>query len=229
MAETRDELACPESVEGVESNCPFCDINQFKERLIAEIDGFFIIASLGQITNGGYVLLFPKKHVPCMGTLRREKASRMLSLANKVCRVLTREYGLKQSRESLYPVTLFEHGIVGQTVKHAHLHFLPTILDLTPRILSDFPESQIEQIEYVGHLQNLYRKKPQPYLNWMIGQEGNTKVRICWDPPAPPQYLRIIAAEALGRPERANWRTMDSKLDKRLWSETVRRLKPYFV
>lgn len=210
-------------------NCPFCDVNQFKEQLIAEVDGFYIIATLGQITDGGYVLLFPVEHTCCMGALSREQASRMLELATKVCRVLTQEYGLKQSRDSLYPVTLFEHGIVGQTIKHAHLHFLPTVLDLTPRIRSDFPESQIEQIQYVGHLQSLYRRKLQPYLNWMTGQEGNTEVRVCWDPPAPPQYLRIITAEALGRPERANWRTMDAELDRQLWSETARCLKPYFL
>lgn len=209
-------------------NCPFCDRRQFEERLIAEVDGFYIIATLGQITDGGYVLVFPIEHIICMGALSREQASKVNELASKVCRVLTQEYELKQSRDSLYPVTLFEHGIVGQTVKHAHLHFLPTVLDLTPRIQSDFPESQIIQLEYVRHLQKLYQERLQPYLNWMTGQEGNTKVRVCWDPPAPAQYLRIITAEAFGRPERANWRTMDPELDKRLWSETVRRLKPYF-
>jgi hypothetical protein len=41
-------------------------------------------------------------------------------------------------------------------------------------------------------------------------------------------YLRIVAAEALGKPERANWRTMDAALDKKLYLETVSRLKPYF-
>lgn len=220
MADTRGEL--------VESNCPFCDIKQFEERLIAKIDGFYIIATFGQITDGGYVLLFPVEHILCMGVLAREQVSRMLVLANKICRVLTQEYGLKQSRESLYPITLFEHGIVGQTVKHAHLHFLPTALDLTPKIQRDFPNFVIEPIEYVGHLQSLYQEKPQPYLNWMTGQEGNTGVRVLWNPPAPPQYLRIVAAQALGRPERANWRTMDPELDKRLWSDTVRRLRLYF-
>jgi len=44
-------------------NCPFCDKKQFEERLIAEVDGFYLIATLGQITDGGYVLLVPKEHV----------------------------------------------------------------------------------------------------------------------------------------------------------------------
>ena len=52
---------------------------------------------------------------------------------------------------------------------------------------------------------------------------------VCWNPPAPPQYLRLIVAELLGHPERGNWRNMDPELDKQLGQETVDRLKLYFV
>ena len=66
------------------------------------------------------------------------------------------------------------------------------------------------------------RKK---YLLWST-PEGMIKVAI--DPPALLQYLRIVAAELIGRPERGDWRNMDQELDKQLWQETVNRLKPYF-
>jgi len=210
------------------SNCPFCDHSQFEERLIAKTEGFYIIATLGQITDGGYVLLFPVEHTLCMGALSREQTSTMLGLTKRICHALTQEYKLQQVRESLYPVTMFEHGIVGQTIKHAHLHFLPTILNLTPKIQGDFPESRVEQLEYAVHLQELYGTKPEPYLHWESGKENDSKSRVCWNPQAPAQYLRIITAQALNRPERANWRTMDAELDKKLWTETVQRLRPYF-
>lgn len=209
-------------------NCPFCDRRQFEERLIAEVDGFYIIATLGQITDGGYVLLVPKKHISCAGAFSEEQVERASRVITKIGFALTSEYAVDLSHGCLMPITLFEHGIVGQTVKHAHFHFLPTVLDLTSRIKKDFPESIVQQLEYLGQLQVLYSVNPQPYLWWVAGKEDDAEVRVCWNPPAPPQYLRIITAEALGRPERANWRTMDSELDKRLWSETVRRLKPYF-
>ncbi len=218
--------------ERVESNCPFCNINQFDERLIAEVDGFYIIATLGQITDGGYVLLVPKDHITCMGALTKEQNLKASKISKEICQILTCEYNQAQALywSSVYPITLFEHGIVGQTVKHAHLHFIPTVLDLTLKIQMDFRPlgSRIEQLKYVGHLQNSYRDEPMPYLYWVTGKENDTTERVCWNPPAPAQYLRIITAEALGRPERANWRTMDPELDKRLWSDTVRRLKPYF-
>lgn len=209
-------------------NCPFCDRKQFEERLIAKTEGFYIIATLGQITDSGYVLLFPVEHTLCMGALSREQTSTMLGLAKKICSALTQKYKLEQARQSLYPITLFEHGIVGQTIKHAHLHLLPTILDLTQKIQDDFPESKIEELQYASHLQELYRKRPEPYLYWGSGEENNSKARVCWNPNAPAQYLRIITAQALNRPERANWRQMDAELDRKLWTETVKRLRPHF-
>ena len=221
MADTHGKL--------VESICSFCDIGQFEERLIAKVDGFYVIATLGQITDGGHVLLLPIEHTLCMGAFTKEQVARGLKLSQKICRVLTREYKLQRFRELLHPVTIFEHGIVGQTIKHAHAHFLPVIVNLTPRILNDFPGSAVERIKYVGQIQNLYADNPRPYLFWATGQSSDTKERVCWNPPAPSQYLRIIAAGAIGRPERADWRRMDRELDGRLRAETVRLLKPYFV
>jgi len=211
------------------NGCPFCDVKQLEERIIAEIDEFRIVATLGQITDGGYLLLIPVKHVSCLGEFSREQTSKMLKIVQEVNKILTVEYNIEQSIQSAWPITLFEHGIVGQTVKHAHLHFLPTVVDLTVRIKTDFPNSKVEELEYAAHLPNLYSKDPKPYLYWTAGQEGNTKGRVCWDPPAPPQYLRIITADALGRPERANWSEMDPELDKKLGSETVQRLRHYFI
>lgn len=198
-------------------NCPFCDIRQFKERVIAESPGFYLIATLGQITDGGYVLIFPKEHILCCGDMAPFFGLDR-DLINGTLRIIRQEYQEK--------ITVFEHGIVGQTIKHAHMHLLPTTIDLTPRIRADFPESDIVELSYPGYFQELYRQYQKPYLFWST-PEG--KSFVCWDPPAPPQYLRVITAEMLGRSERANWRTMDPELDKRLWSDTVRRLKPYFV
>ncbi len=211
-------------------NCVFCDRKQFEERLIAEWDGFYIIATLGQITDGGYVLLFPAEHTPCMGALTKEQNGVALRLTEQICHALTLEYGPKQTTKNAWPITIFEHGIIGQTIKHAHLHFLPAVLDLRRRIRSDFSIAEIDRLQSAARLQELYeenpdKENPEPYLFW-TNPDG--EANVCWDPPAPPQYLRIIAAQELGRPERANWRTMDPELDKKLWSETVRRLKPYF-
>ncbi|MBI1957198.1 hypothetical protein HYV22_00330 [Candidatus Gottesmanbacteria bacterium] len=209
--------------------CVFCDRKQFEERLIAEISGFYVIASLGQITDGGYVLLFPVEHTPCMGVLDEKQTSAMLTIAADIGEALTKEYSPEFWTTRGYRATVFEHGIVGQTIQHGHLHFFPAALDLTARPRADFPAAEFVELECQGDLQDLYARAPRPYLFWESVEGKVIQSTMCWNPPAPSQYFRTVVAEMLGRPERANWRTMDPELDKRLWSETVRRLKPYFA
>lgn len=204
-------------------NCAFCDKTQFEEQIIAETDDFWIIASLGQITDGGYTLLIPKEHVPCMAELDLVRSAYVVAMSKKIRDALTKEFRFNPYIK--YPITAFEHGIVGQSVKHAHLHFLPAVLDLTPRVLADFSGCERNEISSYMSLRNLFLDHKEPYLFWT---SQNGKGNILWNPPAPKQCFRFVSAELLGRPERANWRDMDPELDKRLWWETVRKLKPYF-
>ena len=126
----------------MEKNCVFCDRIKLEERLIHESEDFYVVATLGQITDGGYVLLIPKEHTLCMGALAPERAISMLGLEVEIYRALSSEYCRFCSEP--YPVTVFEHGIVGQTIKHTHLHFVPAEIDFTPKIHADFSISEIE-------------------------------------------------------------------------------------
>lgn len=59
----------------MESDCVFCDRSKFEERLCGETKDFWIIATLGQITDGGYVLLVPKRHVECVGAMDKNEVN----------------------------------------------------------------------------------------------------------------------------------------------------------
>ncbi|MBI2591221.1 MAG: hypothetical protein HYW34_00910 [Candidatus Brennerbacteria bacterium] len=209
------------------SNCDFCDRTKFEERIIAEYNDWYVVASLGQII-GGYTIVIPKAHISCMGALASHhhdnQIESMAKIISKVSCALSLEY-CKNNPAVNYPIIMFEHGIIGQSIKHAHLHFLPAIIDLTTIILADFPKAKFRELQHPAHLQELYNERLEPYLLWTV---PNGKVMVCWNPPAPSQYLRIIIADILGYPERGNWRNMDPELDKKLWQETVARLKPYF-
>lgn len=217
-----------QTVSAQPKDCTFCDKAKLGERLIYETSDWYLAATLGQITDGGYVLVIPKDHIPCMGALTSHspgsQTDQMLRVTKEACRAISLEYQ-RSSCSTPYPMIAFEHGIVGQTVKHAHLHLLPITIDLTPKIRADFPQAEFEELAYAAHLQALYSDRSKPYLFWTL---PNGKSMVCWNPPAPPQYLRLIVAELLGKPERGNWRNMDANLDKRLCDETVARLKPYF-
>lgn len=207
----------------MENGCVFCDQSKIKN-IFAENEDFYLVATPGQITDGGYVLLIPREHTSCMGALAPERATALLGLEIEIYKALSLEYCRFSSNP--YPITVFEHGIVGQTIEHAHLHLLPAVIDLTPRIRTDFSVAEIDELQRTANLRKLYCKYPEPYLFWTT---PGGKSMVCWNPPAPPQYLRTVAAELLGRPERGNWRNMDPELDKRLCAETVTRLKPYFL
>lgn len=205
------------------NNCVFCDRTKLVRRLITENNDWYVIATLGQII-GGYTLIIPKEHISCMGALTSSQTESMFKITKEISRALSLEY---QHSESVtpYPVTMFEHGIVGQSIKHAHLHILPVVIDLTSKIRANFPKAKFEELQHATHLQELYSKRLEPYIFWTV---PSGKSMVCWNPPSPPQ-LRLIMAELLGYPERGKWHDIDDpELDKQLIQETVVRLKPYF-
>jgi diadenosine tetraphosphate (Ap4A) HIT family hydrolase len=197
------------------TDCVFCDPEKIKSRTIASFDGVNIVATLGQITEGGYVLLIPTDHVPCIGAMDKDRAKNINRITGQIVKCLKQEY---QST-----VLIFEHGIIGQTIKHAHLHFLPADIDLSYQIQLDFPESEKQIVEDLTNLQLLYQTRQEPYLLW---SNPSGQFSVCWNPPAQPQYLRIIAAVMLNVPERADWKKMDPELDKMLIDETIEKLAP---
>ena len=202
----------------MDNNCVFCDRTKFEERIVAENKDWYLIATLGQITDGGYVLIIPKRHVPCIGAMKEQEIVKIEDISRVASYSIEIEYGIR-------PI-VFEHGIVGQTIQHAHLHLLPARVRMCSRIYHDFPNSQICFLDSLKILRcNYDMTGGKKYLLWST-PDGLLKAVI--DPPAPQQYLRIVAAELLGRPERWNWRNMDPELDKQLWQDTVKRLKSYF-
>ena len=98
-------------------DCVFCDRSKLEERLISETDLFYVVATLGQITDGGYTLIIPKYHLPCIADMHDTKIGAFLNLVDDVRQAVEKEY--------VQETIIFEHGIVGQSVKHAHLHVLP--------------------------------------------------------------------------------------------------------
>src|SRR5437773_758036 len=105
-----------------------------EERIIAEDANFYVISSLGQITDGGYTLIVPKRHVSCIGKMDATEAATMLEYADYTKDAILGIWG----KDSV----MFEHGDVGQTIPHAHLHLVPAELNLTSRIKRDFPMSE---------------------------------------------------------------------------------------
>jgi len=97
----------------------FCKIDkELKNQIIDETDNFYIIHD-GFPLIEAHLLLIPKKHLDCYLNLDKKYYSEFSKLKKRIIKFLTENY--------IEPV-IFEHGVIGQTVPHAHLHFLPTKL-----------------------------------------------------------------------------------------------------
>lgn len=198
--------------------CPFCNKDNFVDRIIYEDEHHYVIASVGQmLDNGGYVLVFPKTCVRCVAAMGDQDIFFLSRMEDRIIAAMTKAYG--------EPPVRFEHGIVGQSVKHAHVHFVPKQLSITQRINKDFGRNRSKPIGDMLMIAHNYRKGNLPYLTW---KDSDNKTMVCWDPPAPRQYLRIVVADALGTPERADWTKADKEIDHQLRQKTVQTLKPYF-
>lgn len=194
-------------------SCTFCDFSKIEKRTVATIENFHIVISLGQITNGGYLLIIPQKHTPCLGSLTKSQATKLDHLSNFLVNLLEDEYS--------QPVTFFEHGIVGQTIPHAHLHLFPAGINLKDQIEIDFPQARIEAVKDFSSFRKTCRANRQPYLLWSTPKN---EILVCWNPPAKPEYLRLVTANILNVPERGSWKNMDQALDLDLTSQTMNKL-----
>lgn len=95
----------------------FCQIKKnISEQIIDETDNFFLLHD-GYPLLEGHLLLIPKKHVDCYLNLNKKLSKEFDLIKSKIIKFL---------KDNYYEPVIFEHGNAGQTVLHAHLHFLPT-------------------------------------------------------------------------------------------------------
>ena len=206
-----------------ENICVFCDRSQFEERLCGETKDFWIIATLGQIVQGGYILLVPKRHVECIGALEKDEIDRL-------CQAKQRIYEKLGYFNEASSVTIFEHGIAGQSIKHAHLHIVPVACRFSDKVAGDFLWNDMELMPVLQQswhrLREKYAKTKEPYLLW---KDSGIGIKVLWNPQnTPAQYFRNLLFEEIGQPELANWRKANPEEDKKRWQETVKMLKPHF-
>jgi diadenosine tetraphosphate (Ap4A) HIT family hydrolase len=154
--------------------------------------------SIGALTRG-HVLVCPKPHVRSFAAAPSTLDAALASLADGVAATLLRSLGL--------PVHRFEHGSsmygarVACSVEHAHLHMVPSQLDVMPAM------SGLAAWQRVGPGPQGLRKAigTAEYLFY----ESPDGERLAAPAPAggfPSQLLRRLFADEAGEHETWNWR-----------------------
>jgi len=192
------------SEEHIKKHCPFDDSDSIAFTYLLEETSDFRITCDYNPLKEGHILIVPKEHVLSIGEYSDELFNNFLKIYQKVSKFILLNYGF---------VSTFEHGKIGQTVFHSHVHLLP--FDGNP--LDIIPEGK-NYIEEIGEIDDL--KGKTEYLFFSIGDKKwtvNTEI-------GAPRFFRDRFSSAVGEPERGNWKIIqnDPNWRKKFDAENIR-------
>lgn len=98
--------------------------------VLVETPQFVVVCDRAPLVPG-HLLIIPRPHLACYGALPRPLDGEFEGLKQRMAAFLADAYA---------PPVFFEHGLVAQTVPHAHLHAVPT--EGGPALLSELAASR---------------------------------------------------------------------------------------
>ncbi len=172
-------------------------------------DNFYVVCDTHPLTEG-HLLVIPKNHTACMGALTDDLFQEFLALYQKFSKFINDTYGV---------VSSFEHGIIGQTVFHAHTHILP----YSGAIKSIVPEgiAYLRKLKNIKKIKDVYNKEGK-YLFVSLG-DNKWVVDLSL---GRLRFFRDRFAVALGVPERGDWRELGrNETGMRAAAQDIKRLQ----
>lgn len=158
------------------NSCIFCNKDKIREDIIYEGDNFFLKVGFGLVT-AGHILLISKDHYSCYATLPDELYKEYSELKE-----FTKE---KISRVFSYPF-LVEYGVYGQSVNHAHTHFIPSrgggynVKSLLEEMVLK-GDIRVEEINSFNKLKEIYNNE-----RGYVSIEENNRFFVCHVNGLPP-------------------------------------------
>lgn len=180
------------SEEAMIKDCPHCDPDSFAlKQTLEETDSFLVVCDVHPLVEG-HLLIIPKDHISCIGKYSSFLLSEFEILNTRVSEFLRNEYG---------SVATFEHGIIGQTVFHSHVHLMP--FTGTPESIVPEGEKFLVRLNSISDIQEVFNKEGQ-YLYFTVEKQ----MWLVDSSLGAPRFFRDRFAKALGEPERGNWKVM---------------------
>jgi len=180
---------------------------------ILNSENFVVVPTLGHFVPG-WLLIVPRKHYVCFGAVPPKFIDEFLDVKRKV------EYLLA----SLYSAPIkFEHGpcsrgLAGACIDHAHMHFVPTTIDLKPELDSEFHHRSIQALD---ELTSEYRSgRPYFFYETAGGLSSLYQISVI-----PSQFARMLLARKLGMLEKYDWRKYKGELELRVFLKDLERMK----
>lgn len=146
----------------------------------------------------GHILIIPKKHIACVGAFDDETFAEYKTHVALMSRFIRDSYDNQ--------LAVFEHGVVGQTVFHAHTHLLP--YTGTPESIVPEGITHCTKIFNVEAVRDLYAKDGK-YLYFSIrNDEWVVDTTL-----GAPRFFRDRFARVMSHSNRGNWQEMQQDSD----------------
>lgn len=194
-------------------NCVFCDRDKIKDDVIGTTKNFFEKVGFGLIT-AGHSMLITSQHLSCFGALPDELDEEFQMAKTSLKDRITRNF---------YEPFLMEMGIWGQSVHHAHIHFIPyrgegyTIESAMDEMVLSGPDRfQYSRVKDIGELKEIYRGEGA-----YVSIEEHGELYVCHvsdivfnkDQQSPNLSYRSFFTKKLKIPGVSGWKEM-SKTDR---------------
>lgn len=191
--------------------CPFCSKHSFEQHKLMfgteDIEYFSIYRTVNFVVVPdvaplveGHLLIIPKAHYLCYGTVLQEHWQEIIELKSTITRLLKKTY---------MNCMFIEHGAAqdlqaGNSIDHAHLHCLPVNVDITANTGTDRKWESIHSLSALCTLSG----KNKAYL-FYENTSGKKFIHVLEksENSLPSQYLRKVFADSLGL-EWWDWRDM---------------------
>jgi histidine triad (HIT) family protein len=198
-------------------DCIFCNWNQIHNHVLSIRNNYFILADANPLEMG-HIIVIPKIHVNAIGDL----PDHYLPELNGIIEDIKKAYASINQ-----PAVYFEPGFNGQSVFHAHIHFIPGSFLLSEALESY--GSRIIKLNHIGEIINIYKENGYYVLFW---DHRGLQAAIPGAPTNPMLFRKIIASQLLNL-SIIDWNgyASDSELTKisksnilelkNLWNKTV--------
>ncbi|MDR3624315.1 MAG: HIT family protein [Chlamydiales bacterium] len=180
------------SEQSIKDNCPHCDRTCWAFDYILKESSYFTILCDANPLIEAHLLIIPKRHVSCIAEYTPEEFVEFKKLYSLISEWICKEYG---------SIATFEHGKIGQTVFHSHVHLMP-FLGQAEEIVPEGMK-KLNSLQSLDNLFNVFQEEGQ-YLFFSLG----SKMWTVDTSIGRPRFFRDRFAKALRRVERGNWKEM---------------------
>ena len=184
-----------------EEKCIFCNYELIKDDILFNSNNFFVKVGVG-ILAPGHIMLITKSHIKCFAQLPVNFRKEFLTLKENI---------FKKIKTNFHAPIIYEHGIYSQSIKHAHIHFIPQRNDFYN--LNNIKEKlsnnmKITRINNLFDIENVFKSEGSYFYieenneKWVFHTKGLQENKF---------NFRIEFARLTGLKGLINWRNMDEK------------------